>query len=436
MVEQQRRFMRQPYRLTRYFIILCLLACSSPCAVVVAEPSAKAEQLFSSLSPALFQIRLIENKSQEKSSIGSGFQISEQGMVATNYHVVSGLAQHPDKYHLEYQNQHGQKGKLRLLRVDVVNDLAVLQLDGTPASQFFALSTTPSRQGEKIYSLGNPRDMGMIVVPGVYNGLEKGSYTERVHFTGAVNAGMSGGPVVSTTGQVIGINVASGSNSIGLLVPAQKLYDLIHYDELNELTIPQQITAQLQQQQKALFQQIMTAPWQSKTMGEMRIPHIDLPFIRCWGDSNNDELKPHYDISTTQCRLNGDIYLSHSFNTQGLKMRFRWLDDRNLGAMRFYTTLSHHSDYISSANDTSEFDTNLFKCQYGTVRSPSGTNNSRVRLCSRAYKHYPGLYDTMFLATTLDRDHQAMISEFSLSGVEQSTAQAFTQRFMEMVQWQ
>jgi len=427
--------MRQPYRLTRYFIILCLLACSSPCAVGAAEPSAKAEQLFASLSPALFQIRLIENKSQEKSAIGSGFQISAQGMVATNYHVVSGLAQHPDKYHLEYQNQQGQKGKLRLMRVDVVNDLAVLQLDGAPTSQFFTLSTAPSRQGEKIYSLGNPRDMGMIVVPGVYNGLEKGSYTERVHFTGAVNSGMSGGPVVNTTGQVIGINVASGRNSIGLLVPAQKLYDLIHYDELRKLSIPEQITQQLQQQQKVLFQKVMTAPWQSKSMGEMRIPHIDLPFIRCWGDSNNDELKPHYDISTTQCRLKGDIYLSYAFNTQALKMRFRWLNDRNLGAMRFYTTLTRRSDYISSANDTSEFDTNLFQCQYGTVSNPSGTN-SRVRLCSRAYKHYPQLYDTVFLATTLDRDHQAMISEFSLSGVEQSTAQAFTQRFLELVQWQ
>ncbi|MDQ6979685.1 MAG: serine protease [Mariprofundaceae bacterium] len=427
--------MRQAYKFTRYLITLCLLASVSPCTVVFAEPSAKAGQLFSSLSPALFQIRLIENKSQEKSSIGSGFQISSDGMVATNYHVVSGLAQHPEKYHLEYQNQHGQKGKLRLLRVDVINDLAVLQLDGTPASQFFALATSTSTQGEKIYSLGNPHDMGMIVAPGVYNGLEKGSYTERVHFTGAVNAGMSGGPVVNKTGLVIGINVASARNSIGLLVPAQKLHDLIDHEALDHLSIPEQIDTQLHQQQTALFQQIMTAPWQSKTMGKMTIPHIDLPFIRCWGDSNNDELKPHYDISTTQCRLNGDIYLGRLFNTQGLKMRFRWLSDRNLGAMRFYTMLTNHSYSTSSANDATEFDTNTFTCQYGTVHNPSG-GNSRVRLCSRAYKHYPQLYDTLFLATTLDRDHQAMISEFSISGVEQSTAQAFTQRFMEMIQWQ
>jgi hypothetical protein len=179
----------------------------------------------------------------------------------------------------------------------------------------------------------------------------------------------------------------------------------------------------------------MAASWKSKIMGEMTIPHIDLPFIRCWGGSNNDELKPRYDISTTQCRFNGGIYLDHSFNTQGLKIRFRWLNDHKLGTMRFYTMLSNRSDRIYSINDTTDFDTNEFTCQYGTVRNSSG-NHSRVRLCSRAYKHYPQLYDTLFLATTLDRDHQAMVSEFSISGVEQRTAQAFTQRFMEMIQWQ
>jgi S1-C subfamily serine protease len=419
----------------RYFITLCLLAFATPYAQAFASSSGNAEQLFSTLSPALFQVRTIENSSQEKISIGSGFQISASGMVATNYHVVSDLAQHPNKYHLVYENQNGQKGQLRLLRVDVVNDLALLQLDSEPAAQFFKLSTTPSKQGEKIYSLGNPRDMGMIVVPGTYNGFKKGSYTKRVHFTGAVNSGMSGGPVVNQAGDVIGINVASGRNSIGLLVPVEKLHKLINTKELKQSTIAEQITTQLQQQQKRLFQEIMAAPWQSKTMGKMRIPHIDLPFIRCWGDSNTEELKPHYDLSTTQCRLHGDIYLGYNFRTQGLKMRFRWFNDRNLGTMRFYTMLGNNSDYIHSANEASEFDTNQFQCQHSTVRNSSGSN-SRVRLCSRAYKHYPGLYDTLFLATTLDRDHQAMISEFAISGVEQRTAQAFMQRFMEMVQWQ
>ena len=78
-----------------------------------------------------------------------------------------------------------------------------------------------------IYSLGNPHDLGMILVPGTYNGLQKYSFYPRIHFTGAVNAGMSGGPTVDAAGKVVGVNVASAGNQLGFLVPADALQALL-----------------------------------------------------------------------------------------------------------------------------------------------------------------------------------------------------------------
>jgi len=60
--------------------------------------SEQAEQLFNQLKPSLYQIKLIDKASGEKSSIGSGFQISSDGIIATNYHVISSYALHPKKY--------------------------------------------------------------------------------------------------------------------------------------------------------------------------------------------------------------------------------------------------------------------------------------------------------------------------------------------------
>ena len=60
-----------------------------------------AQNLFSHYQSALYQIRIIELGSGNKSSIGSGFQINDSGVLVTNYHVVSEYVYFPEKYRIE-----------------------------------------------------------------------------------------------------------------------------------------------------------------------------------------------------------------------------------------------------------------------------------------------------------------------------------------------
>ena len=206
----------------------------------------QAQQIFQEMAPSLYQIRLIDKATSEKSTIGSGFQISENGYIATNYHVISGYAQYPEKYIIEYEDSLGKKGQLDLQTVDVINDLAIVLLTENPQPQHFIISELTPEKGEEIYSLGNPHDLGMIVVPGTYNGLKKEAFNDRIHFTGSVNPGMSGGPVVNRFGEVVGVNVASSGNSIGFLIPHDKLANLINqFDQQVEKSIDEQIAEQL-----------------------------------------------------------------------------------------------------------------------------------------------------------------------------------------------
>src|SRR5438046_9463079 len=71
--------------------------------------------------------------------------------------------------------------------------------------------------------MGNPLDLGFTITEGIYNGLVEHSYNERIHFTGALNPGMSGGPAVTGEGNVIGVNVATrrGGQLVSFLVPAR-----------------------------------------------------------------------------------------------------------------------------------------------------------------------------------------------------------------------
>jgi hypothetical protein len=402
----------------------------------------QAEVIFAQLTPSLYQIKLIDKASGEKSSIGSGFQISSDGIIATNYHVISSYARHPEKYRMEYLDHNGQTGNLTLQSVDVINDLALVKRKITVSIPFFTLAKTPPVKGEKLFALGNPHDLGMIVVPGTYNGLKKESFNERIHFTGSINSGMSGGPVVNKDEQVVGINVATSGNQIGFLVPHQKLVNLFQQYQLNPPTdIQAQIAEQLLLNQDKLMASLLSSTWQDKELaGKALIPIIDVPFIRCWGDSNADKQDALILAAIANCSLDENTYLSSQFFTSSIEIEFRYMQSKNLSDSKFYHLYQQQISRAGAGNRASREDVSEFQCHHDLVIPQSTANseqaiNNKSIFCTRAYKDFRGLYDVLYLSASVDKNQQALVSHFTLAGVNQENAMAFTSKFMEAVSW-
>ncbi|WDE12509.1 S1 family peptidase [Thalassomonas haliotis] len=396
----------------------------------------QAEQIFKKLAPSLFQIRLIDNASGEKSSIGSGFQINSQGLIATNYHVISGFARHPNKYRIEYLDHLGNKGALTLKRVDVVNDLALVKREAGANMPYFQLAEGVPHKGEELFSLGNPHDLGMIVVPGTYNGLKKESFNDKIHFTGSVNSGMSGGPVVNQSAEVVGINVATSGNQIGFLVPHDKLVALYQaFKTTDDISIAEQISQQLSKNQQKLIDTMLSSEWQSKQLGQGLIPAVDVPFIRCWGDSNADKTDALILTAVAHCALDENTYISSKFFTGNLEMEFRYMQAKDLNASKFYHLYEQQIRRAGPGNKATKEDVSEYQCHHDIV-SPSERNiNSKTVFCTRAYKQFPQLFDVLYLSASIDKNQQALISHFTIAGVEESSALAFTRKFMESVSW-
>ncbi len=396
----------------------------------------QAEILFKQLAPSLYQIRLIDIVSGEKSSIGSGFQISADGLIATNYHVISGYARHPEKYQIEYLDNLGNKAELSLESIDVINDLALVKRATSVAMPFFSLSNATPTKGEELFSLGNPHDLGMIVVPGTYNGLKKESFLQRIHFTGSVNSGMSGGPVVNKLAEVVGINVATSGNQIGFLVPHDKLVNLLHrYKNLPLLSIKQQITEQLNSKQALLMETILNANWQTKKLGNGLFPTIDVPFIRCWGESNADRDEALIMVAATSCSLDENTFIAGNFFTGAIEMDFQYLQAKSLSSTKFYQLFQRRITRVMPGNKAGKDDVTEFACQHDIVMPSHQKINNKAVFCARAYKDYSNLYDVLYVAISIDKNDQALLSHFTLAGVSQQSSQAFTQRFMEYVSW-
>lgn len=398
----------------------------------------RAQQLFNHYKSGLFQIQIIELGSGNKSAIGSGFGINNSGLIATNYHVVSDFVQYPDKYRIQFLSATGAEGDLTLHNFDVVNDLAILRLEQIPSEYLpFELADKLPVQGVPIYSLGNPHDLGMIVVPGTFNGLKKTSFYQRIHFTGSINPGMSGGPVVNAEGQVVGVNVATAGNQIGFLIPLKKLQNLADQPDtqIHAENFKLKIEQQLMDNQQELVSSLLNSDWKKSKLGKALVPDAVAEFISCWGDSNAEDSKAQFLSVENRCRLGEQIYINRHFQTGAVEMEFEWLESETFSPRKFYTFYSDRVIGAGPGNPSNKDDVTNYQCQNSAHKNSHGVSSKTI-FCLRAYKHYKRLYDVLFIAATLDHEQAGLISHYTLSGVAENTAKAFTEQFLEAISWQ
>ncbi|MDM7860950.1 serine protease [Alteromonas sp. ASW11-36] len=397
--------------------------------------TSSSESDLSALYDLVYQIVVIETETKNKSALGSGFQISADGLVITNYHVISNFVFEPEHHAIEYVQYDGEKGELSLIYFDVINDLAVLQRDEPPVEHLPLATDIPSL-GESIYALGNPRDVGMLMVSGAYNGLADYSYTDQILFSGSLNPGMSGGPTVNKYGQVVGVNVATAGSQLSFLVPVSKVYDLLEHaaEPLAAEGYTKHISSQVNQFQDAYFSQLLALDWELETLGEsVRVPGEMGLDTNCWGSTNEDDEDRNIEILRLVCNNSNSIYLQPRLNTGVLHYSYEFNSAIDLSPYRFHKLISGGGYYPD--NSASNDDVTQFECTQKYLETDElGNSFAQTGFCSRAYVDIEGMYDILFYKT-VSEDTRSLTSHFTLAGVSDEIALAFTQRFMEEVQW-
>ncbi|MFB1485354.1 serine protease [Corallococcus sp. RDP092CA] len=392
-------------------------------------------ELFRRIQGRVAQVRIIERRSGTKSSIGSAFFVSAKGHALTNYHVVSDLVLHPEDYTAELDRGDATV-PVRLLAVDVVSDLAVIQVD-SPISDYFKLEEQEPPQGTRLFAMGNPRDLGTTIVEGTYNGLVRDALYERVHFTGAINPGMSGGPTLSGEGGVVGVNVATMGNQVGFLVPvarARSLLDqaLARGAPPEPATLLASVKEQLMTNQQRITDRLLATDLPKQALGDYRVPGRWSPFLKCWGDTPHDPETP-YTVTSYQCSSEEDIFLSSSHRTGVVTYLHQHVESQKLGAMRFsalYSTLfSQDPDAVPATRE----DVTNFRCTSEFVDVKGLT--VRAALCLRAYRRFPGLYDLVLRAATVNASTRGVDTSLTLGGFSAENARKLARRYLEGLSW-
>lgn len=158
---------------------------------------------------------------------GSGFFISADGYVVTNYHVIE------DADEIRIVTVDDEQIEATLVGSDDKLDLALLKVE--PQDEPFPFlewgDNDALRIGDWVMAIGNPRGLGGSVTAGIVSqksrDISRGPYDAYIQTDAAINPGNSGGPLISMDGEVVGVNTliftnSGGSQGLGFSVPANR----------------------------------------------------------------------------------------------------------------------------------------------------------------------------------------------------------------------
>ena len=170
------------------------------------EGPLSAEQVFQRITPSVVTV-VVSDRLGEPFALGSGFFISDQGVLVTNRHVVEGAYSA-----VAYLQDETVIRITKVLAQSPDIDLVVLQADitGNP----YLETETSVATGETVYALGSPHGLTETFTSGIVsNALRYEDRVAHIQFTAPISSGNSGGPLVDNRGRVIGVNTWTRTDS-------------------------------------------------------------------------------------------------------------------------------------------------------------------------------------------------------------------------------
>ena len=162
-------------------------------------------------------------------SQGSGFILTKDGRILTNFHVIA----NPQQVEVTLSDKH--KYKAQIILQDQAHDLALLQIKANNLTPAVLSESRDLQVGQNVYAIGNPFGLNGTMTTGILSSIRsvkepQGATIENALQTdAAINPGNSGGPLLNSRGEVIGMNtlIATGgaeqSSGIGFAIPVDTI---------------------------------------------------------------------------------------------------------------------------------------------------------------------------------------------------------------------
>jgi len=178
------------------------------------------------------QGRQPQQRSFRQRALGSGVVVSNDGYILTNNHVIDSA----DDIRVEFTD--GRSFKAKLVGADKPSDLALLKIEQTGLATLPLGNSDAVQVGDVVLAVGNPLGIGQTVTMGIISAKGRstdngdGSYEDFLQTDAPINHGNSGGALVNTKGELVGINsqimsTSDGNIGIGFAIPANMAHHVM-----------------------------------------------------------------------------------------------------------------------------------------------------------------------------------------------------------------
>lgn len=402
-------------------------------------PSRATERQYRALGPGLFTIEVHSGNDGSRSSLGSGYLATADGLIVTNYHVVSAFIDEPQRYRLRAKSA-SWDGPVTLVRFDMFNDLAIVRAEGVTARPLPIAKQLPD-EGARVHAFGNPEGLGLSVIEGLFNGLAEKGLVDRMLLSMPLNSGMSGGPILDARGAVIGTNVSimRGSNSLSFGVPVDKTHALLARADtvaLDQRALRSELTRQLADSEKATTSRLLAAldepPANGKLVDVGGIAMVPLPgLFDCWDGS--DEYR---DEGLTKHRFGCNLQFAPDFSSLGEVSAVWWTLERFAlarppgGRFGLFSFMSSHAEGHSTVGpiDPTNGKTSTWEC--ASRRVPFAERRWKATTCVIAFVKHPGFSTFELAATSLDETSGASFLQLHARGFTAESFRGIATRFL------
>ena len=181
-------------------------------------------------------VTIVTANNDEPIALGSGFLVSSDGAIATNYHVIASgnvaVVKFADGTVLPVDG---------ILAIDKVHDLAIVKIHGKTFQTLTLGNSDQIQVGEEVVAIGNPLGLELTVSNGILSGVriteDEGKFLQT---TAPISHGSSGGPLFNMFGEVVGVNTLylEGGESLNFATPVNEVKNLMTNQSAQLLPLP------------------------------------------------------------------------------------------------------------------------------------------------------------------------------------------------------
>jgi serine protease Do len=363
----------------------------------------------------------------------SGFVTGQTHWVVTNLHAIDNSLNEPDDIRVTVRGSQDQRLSARVIALDARHDLALLETGLPLKGQPLTLAPEVPSAGEYVVAIGSPTTQGFIAKGGRLQGATAG---DALELRATLEPGMSGGPVLNTRGQVVGVNRAvfnhgSRNSDIVALEPLRRLLERARQAPYaDDAALRQDIHLQ----HRALGTEMAKA-WVNRATTRDRLGpfRVSAPLNDCEG-SRFKRPEDHFDVYRIRCDGAWDDEPKQRLPMPGHRMTHYWIHNPAFHALQAARAGDYMMDYLRDDTFTKAHrQRSDWECRYTRLTNAHGLTLD-LHACRRQHLNWRGFADHRLRALALVPGPDVLVSVLDLDAFDADSARRMTSTWLDGLQ--